>query len=157
MSSSGDGIDEVYVAGCTIVRVRVHLDEAGLVALERHVEPALTAGATVAIDMCGGGPVPVAAAAAVERLTVTASRVGARLVVVDPGQESRRTLRAAGVTDVHESLDAALGVTGPVLREAAAGSSGRPSVPSSGDATLVANQDLTSGRPNGRDGSGGAG
>ena len=155
MSLSDDDIDEVHVAGWTIVRVSGELDEAGVVALERHIAPALTAGAMLAIDRRGGAPVPVAAAAAVHRLSVTATGAGARLVVVDPDQASRETLRSAGVADVHESLDAALGATGPVLREAAAGSSEHPLVPSSGDAMLVANQDLAPPRGEGADGSGG--
>jgi hypothetical protein len=99
--------------------------------------------------------VPGAAAAAVQRLSATAERSGARLVVVDPVTESRETLRAAGVTDVHESLDAALDVTAKVLREAAVGWPARPLAPSSGDALLVASEDVAAPRNERADGSGG--
>jgi anti-anti-sigma regulatory factor len=138
---------EVHVGDWTIVQVAGDLDTPGAAQLRAEVEPLLTAGAKVALDLRRVRVDPDTAPEAVRALAAMAVGVGAELVTVESDEQTREMLRDAGVPTVFESLDAALHVTTPTLREAGAPSPEPPLVPASGDAILVETEDsMGSGR-----------
>ena len=136
-------LSDVHLAGWTIVRVAEDLDAAGIDELAGHVEPELTHGAQVAVDLRAAHLDPATGPEAIRGLAATAERMGARLVVVEADEAEREALRAAGIDEVYESLDAALHVTSPTLIEAESPPPPRPLAPASGDAILVATEDYT--------------
>jgi hypothetical protein len=71
----------------------------------------------------------------------SAATTGTSLVFVEPDPEKRAALGSAGITEVYESLDVALHVTTPPLREAGVPTRPDPMTPASGDALLVASED----------------
>jgi hypothetical protein len=129
-------LEDVHVAGWTIVQVACDLDSAASRVLESHVDPLLVHGARVAIDLRRAVIDPVRTPAAILTLTVRAGGVGAHVAVVESDARKREQLRAAGVPDVYESLDAAVHVTTPVLRRAAGPRPEPPLIPASGDVWL---------------------
>ena len=136
-------LTELHVAGWTIVRVRGDLDPDRAGELHDRVAAGLVSGACVAVDLLAARNGPAVGVDVLRELAATASRVGARLVTIVAGEQEREGLRGAGVPEVYESLDVALGVTSPVLREAGAPAPPSPLAPASGDAQLVATEDST--------------
>jgi hypothetical protein len=125
--------------GWTVVRATPSAQTDGF---SVDVRAELSAGALVAIEI---------GADLVEDLTVhgtllllqsEAVAVGARIVVVVTSGPERDRLAAAGIVDVHESLDAALGSDAEVLREAQRGAVMPPLAPAMGDTVIVAAEDL---------------
>jgi hypothetical protein len=106
------------------------------------VRAELASGAQIAIEL---GPDPVEDLAVHETLLslqAEAIAAGARIVVVIASGIERARLTGYGVTDVHESLDAALGSEAPVLREAQRHAVIPPLAPAMGDTVIVAVEDL---------------
>ncbi len=102
----------------------------------------LASGAQIAIEL---GPDPVEDLAVHETLLglqAEAAAAGARIVVVITSGLERDRLTGYGITDVHESLDAALGSEAPVLREAQRHAVIPPLAPAMGDTVIVAAEDL---------------
>ncbi len=141
---SGDPGD-VHVAGWTVVRAAGPFDEAGVQQLLRRVQPLLGEGAQVVLDVRDVGDEPEALRSAATGLAATARERGTRLVLVLADGPARDRLRAAGVQEVSESLDAALGVTAPVLREAEARTRPGYPRPTAADPFVVAAEDALPG------------
>lgn len=135
--SSTQPLVDVHVADWTVVHVREELDAAAVAGLAAHLRPLLEPGARVALDV-RRATVDPSVADAVLALADAAASAGARLVVVEPHEESRELLRRTGVPHVHESLDAAVHDLTPPARDRDA----TPMAPAASDATLVAAEDL---------------
>jgi hypothetical protein len=133
----------LHLEGWTLIRARRDVDDAAL----SELIPMLgaLAGPTV-LDLAEHGVADAQRAQLVEALVGLAET--ARLVVVSSRDTERDALEALGMTQVYESLDAAVGVAGaPIIRQAdrvvEAG------YPASSDVETVAAEDLLgrSGQP----------
>ena len=130
-----EGTNDVHVAGWTIVRVGGRLDAATAPgALAEHVGALLTQDAHVVIDLRHGEGDPLDLSPTIRSLADQAAAAGAELVVVAVDEAARTALRRGGVPAVYESLDAALHVATPVLREAEAAAAPAPVAPGADDA-----------------------
>lgn len=141
---SGDPGD-VHVAGWTVVRAAGPFDEAGAQRLLQRVQPLLGEGAQLVLDVREVGDDLETLSHAAGGLAATARAAGATLVLVLADGPARDRLRAAGVGEVYESLDAALGVTAPVLREAEARTRPGYPRPTAADPFVVAAEDALPG------------
>jgi hypothetical protein len=132
----------LHLEGWTVVRVKADLDAAASQALLDEVARDLVPGAMLALDL-GHHPVDADLASRLhDALGLLPD--GERVVVVEPDAERRGVLRAAGIADVHESLDAALGVADPSIRRVE-DSRDAPLAIAQGDASLLATEDFEEG------------
>jgi anti-anti-sigma regulatory factor len=132
-------VTDIHVADWTIVHVGQDLDAARASALHEHIAPMLVPGAHVAVDL-RRSTVSADAVPVLRDLVDRGSALGTAVVVVEPRGEVRETLRAAGLGEVHESLDAAV----HDLAAAHGGThrAGLASYPAASDASTVAAEDL---------------
>ena len=136
-----NAVTEIHVDGWTVAQVIGPLDTGGWEQVIAHLDPHLTADTQIAVDVRRAAADPTAAVRACIDLARTASDRGCRLVIVTSSEQALRDLREAGIREVYESLDAALHVTTPVLRQAVTPDHRQPLVPAIGDALLVATED----------------
>ena len=136
-----------HLMGWTVVRATSPADaEADAVGagdgFSADVRAELAPGAQIAVEL-GTDPVEdIAVHETLLGLQAEAAEAGARIVVVVTSGLERDRLTAYGVTDVHESLDAALASEAPVLREAQRHAVIPPLAPAMGDTVIVAAEDL---------------
>jgi hypothetical protein len=134
---------DVHVSDWTIVHLTGDVTADSAEALAAHVTPMLTPGAHVAIDVRRGSIQPGPGVAKLVALLEAAEAGGARVVVIQPHADERESLLADGVFDVHESLDAALGVHDPAVTHARDRRNGPALAPAVTDALLVTAEDMT--------------
>ncbi len=128
------GAADVHLANWTIIVVGA---SAAQVTWPGRVRAALGSDIQVAVDL-RDAEIDLATCA---DLWAAAATTGTMLVFVEPDTEKRVALVSAGITEVYESLDVALHVTTPPLREAGVPTRPDPMTPASGDALLVASED----------------
>ena len=133
----------LHLEGWTLIRARRDVDDAAL----SELIPMLgaLAGPTV-LDLAEHGVADAQRAQLVEALVGLADT--ARLVVVSSRDTERDALEALGMTQVYESLDAAVGVAGaPIIRQA--DRVAEAGYPAASDVETVAAEDLLgrSGQP----------
>jgi hypothetical protein len=129
-----------HVGDWTIVTARAGYDHDELIGT---AEPELARGARVVVDVHGPPADPDGRADVIARLSRAAVGGSAHLAVVERDAAVRERWREAGVAEVHESLDDAVGDVAPAVLD------GPPSehlLPAAGDAILVATDDV-SGNP----------
>jgi anti-anti-sigma regulatory factor len=134
-------LSEIRFGEWVVVQVLGDLDANRSAELSSYLEPSLTAGANLAIDLRRFGVDPERVPEMLKALATTAGTNQAHLVVVESDPATMTLLVDAGVPDVFESLDAALHVTAPPLRDASS-SRQPPLAPASGDATLMTVMDM---------------
>jgi anti-anti-sigma regulatory factor len=132
-------VTDIHVADWTIVHVGQDLDAATAGALREHIAPMLVPGAHVAVDLRRSA-VSADAVPVLRELVDRASALGTAVVVVEPRGEVRESLRAAGLGEVHESLDAA--VHDLAAAHGGPHHTGLGGYPAASDASTVAAEDL---------------
>jgi len=132
-------VTDIHVADWTIVHVGADLDAATARALREHIAPMLVPGGHVAVDLRRSAVAPDAVPV-LRELVDRGAALGTAVVVIEPRGAVRESLRAAGVGDVHESLDAAV----HDLAAAHGGThrAGQASYPAASDASTVAAEDI---------------
>jgi anti-anti-sigma regulatory factor len=129
-------LTELDVAGWYVVVVDGSLATTSCGELEACVRPRLTRDSSVAVDLRGTVADSEAVLASLRALVAAATEAGAVLALVSGSAAVRDQLAAAGLPTAYESLDAAAGERGKVLRQAGAPDEEPPLHSAAGDALL---------------------